>query len=328
MNSFSIEQVLDPHPLIVNPSTHLIETISLMNQSSVASCNLDGDDYEFNSLIHAHTSCALVMADSQLLGIFTERDLVRLTAQGRTLAEMTIGEAMTQPVTTFQKTEVQDFSDILSWARQHKIRHFPIVDKHNQLLGIVILEAIQRWLKPMDWLRFQRVGEVMSNILIHALPTVSVQRVTQLMVQHHVSSVVIAEHFESNENSELETSVENSHLRPVGIITERDIVQFQNLELNLNNIQAQTLMSTPLFSVSSFDSLWSAHQQMQERRVRRLIVAGKQGELTGIITQKSLLQTLNPKEMYGVIEVLQGQVCQLEIEKAKLLQSRAEELAE
>ena len=61
MNSFSIEQVLNRHPLIVNPSTPLIETIGLMNQSHITSCNLEGDhsDSEFNSLIHAHTSCVL-----------------------------------------------------------------------------------------------------------------------------------------------------------------------------------------------------------------------------------------------------------------------------
>ncbi len=328
MNSFSLEQVINRHPLIVNPSTSLIETIGLMNRSSVASCNLDNDDSEFNSLIHPHTSCALVMADSQLLGIFTERDLVRLTAEGRTLAEMTVGEAMTQPVTTFEETEVRDVFAILSLTRQHGIRHLPIVDKHNQFLGIITPEELQRSLQPMDWLRFQRVVEVMSNTFIHALPTVSVLRVTQLMVNHQVSCVVIAEPFCNNENSELETSVENSPLRPVGIITERDIIQFQTLELNLGNIQAQTLMSTPLFLVSPEDSLWSVHQQMQQCRVRRLIVAGEQGELKGIITQNRLLQALDPKEMYGVIEVLQRQVVQLGAEKAKLLQNRAEELAE
>lgn len=60
----------------------------------------------------------------------------------------------------------------------------------------------------------------------------------------------------------------------------------------------------------------------------QLVVAGEQGELKGVITQNSLLQALDPKEMYGVIELLQRQVCQLEREKAKVLQSRAEELSE
>ncbi len=192
MNSFSIEQVLNRHPLIVKPSTPLIETIGLMNQSSVASCNLDDDDSEFNSLIQARTSCALVMVDSQLLGIFTERDLVRLTAEGRTLSEITIGDAMTHPVTTFESTEVQDLCAILNWTRQHKIRHFPIVDRHDQLLGIVTLEAVQRLLQPIDWLKCQRVEEVMSSTLIHALPTLSVRKVTQLMIQHQVTCVLIA----------------------------------------------------------------------------------------------------------------------------------------
>ena len=328
MNSFSLEQVINLHPLIVNPSTPLIETIGLMNRSSIASCNLDDDDSEFNSLIHAHTSYALVISDTELLGIFTERDLVRLTAQVRPLAAMTVGEAMSQPVTTFESTKVRDLFAIVSLTRQHRIHHLPIVDQDNQLLGIITPEAVQRSLQPMDWLRFQRVGEVMSHTLLHALPTVSVLRVTQLMVKHQVSCVIIAEPFSYHENSELETSVENSPLRPLGIITERDIIQFQSLELNLGKIQAQTLMSTPLFLVSPEDSLWSVHQQMQQRRVRRLVVAGEQEELKGMITHYNLLQALDAKEMYRVIEVLQGQVVQLGDEKAKLLQNRAEELEE
>ncbi len=134
MNSFSLEQFLNRNPLIVNPSTPLIETIGLMNRGSVTNCNLGDDDSEFDSLIHTHASYALVMADSELLGIFTERDLVRLTAEGRTLAEMTVGEAMTQPLTTFQETEVRDLFAILSLTRQHGIRHLPIVARDNQLL--------------------------------------------------------------------------------------------------------------------------------------------------------------------------------------------------
>ena len=328
MNSFSIEQVLDHHPLIVTPSTPLIETIGLMNQSSVASCNLEEDDSEFNSLIHSPTSYALVVADLQLLGIFTERDLVQLTAEERKVAEITVGEAMNQPVTTFQETEVQDLFDILSLTCQHGIRHFPIVDKQQQLLGIITLEAVQRSLQPMDWLRLQRVEEVMSNTSIHAFPTVSVLQVTKLMVQHQGNCVVIVEPFESQDNSELEASVASSHLRPVGIITERDIIQFQTLALKIDKIQAQTLMSTPLFLISPEDSLWEVHQQMQQRRVRRLVVAGEQGELRGMINQNSLLRAIDSKEMSRVIETLQRQVTQLEAENVKLLQNRARELSE
>lgn len=197
MNSFSLDQVLNRYPLIVTPSTPLIETIGLMNRSIVASCNLNNNYSELTSSLLPHASCVLVMADSKLLGIFTERDLVRLTAENRNLSEMTVGEVMTQPVTTFQETEVRDLFALLSLTRQHKIRHFPIVDRDKQLLGILATEAVQRLLQPMDWLRFKCVVEVMSNTLIHALPTGSVLKVTQLMVQNQVSCVIIAEPFES-----------------------------------------------------------------------------------------------------------------------------------
>ena len=76
------------------------------------------------ALADSQVSSLLVVEDEKLVGIFTERDLVRLTAEGRTLSGMTVGEAMTQPVTTFQETQVQDVFAILSLTRQHGIRHF------------------------------------------------------------------------------------------------------------------------------------------------------------------------------------------------------------
>ncbi len=327
MNSFSLNQVLNPHPLVVNPSTPLIETIALMNRSQITSCQREKEQWESRALIPTPASCALVMEEEKLLGIFTEHDLVRLTAEGRTLADMAVGDAMTQPVTTFASTEIEDLLDIVNLTRQYGIRHLPIVDQQNQLQGIIPLEAVQKYLGPLDWLRFKRVEEVMSKTSIHALPTVSVLRVAQLMVQHQVSYVVMAEPFESQEPNALATSLENSILRPVGIITKRDLIQFQTLELNLSQIQAETLMSRPLFLVRPEESLWSVHQKMEQRRVRRLIVTGAQGELKGIITQRSLLQALDPQEMYGMIEVLQRQVCQLERERAEFLQSRSRELS-
>ncbi|NKB17902.1 MAG: PAS domain S-box protein [Pseudanabaena sp. CRU_2_10] len=113
------------------------------------------------------------------------------------------------------------------------------------------------------------------------------------MVDRRVSCVAIVERDAEN------------RIIPVGIITERDIVQFQVLELDLDRIQARTVMSTPLFCLSLVDSLWTANAEMQRRRVRRLVVAGAQGELAGIITQTSLLQVFDPIEMSSVIEALQ-----------------------
>ena len=59
-------------------------------------------------------------------------------------------------------------------------------------------------------------------------------------------------------------------IRPVGIVTERDIVQFQTLGLVLDQMQASQVMSTPLIPLGPQDSLWSANQLMQQRHVETL----------------------------------------------------------
>ncbi len=128
------------------------------------------------------------------------------------------------------------------------------------------------------------------------------------MAEHRVSCVVITEADEAE-----------NILIPVGIITERDILQFRFLEANLHCLEAQQVMSSPLFLLSPEDSLLSAHQEMQRRRVRRLVVSWNWGQGLGIITQTSMLRVFDPMEMYEVIETLQSTVQQLKQEKAELL---------
>jgi CBS domain-containing protein len=139
----------------------------------------------------------------------------------------------------------------------------------------------------------RRVGDVMTNQVIHAAGNTSVLDLAKLMNQHQVSSIVIT------------SQVNSQQFIPWGIVTERDIVQMQILGLNLAQVPAETVMSQPLFCLHPEDSLWLAHQEMQRRLVRRLVVVGKDGELIGIVTQSSILRSLDPIELYNVVETLQ-----------------------
>lgn len=125
-----------------------------------------------------------------------------------------------------------------------------------------------------------------------------------------------------------EAEIDDAVLRPVGIITERDIVQFQVLGLNLANVGANQVMSTPLFTLKPEDSLWLAQSEMQQRRIRRLVVTGEKGELEGLITQTDLLQAIDPVELWNVVNLLQQQVgektASLEQEISRRQQAEAE----
>jgi CBS domain-containing protein len=312
----ALEEAIDRHPLSVTPDTLLVEAIALMSQTRGRSCllpNLSATPDEM-AKSDARSSCVLVRQESQLLGIFTERDIVGLTATGMNFEGIKIASVMTKPVITLNEAYFQDIFAALFLFRRYRIRHLPILNEQGQLVGVVSPESIRQVLRPANLLKLRRVSDVMIKEVIHASMSDSVLTLAQLMAAFRVSCIVITE-------EEAEES-----FRPVGIVTERDILQFQSLELELSKIQAQDVMSTPLFLLSPEDSLWTAHQEMQRRHVRRLVVSWNWGRGLGIVTQTTLLRVFDPMEMYGVIETLQRTVEQLEAEKAERLQGGTVEL--
>ena len=341
--SLALNPAIDSHFLTVAPDTPLVDVIALMsrfrscmlpssNLGTAADAVYTGIDeiYCFGqegekvfNIADTAGGCVLVTEGSQLIGVFTERDIVRLTAVGISLGSLKIADVMTRSAITLEQSPTHDIFTALGLFRQHRIRHLPIIDERGQPVGIVTHDSIRRSLQPVNLLtRLRYVKDVMTTQVIHAPVTASVLQLAQLMTEHQVSCVVICQSLEELkvgklkvESSDLQSSnlqlsnLQPSNLQgqltPVGIVTERDIVQFQALELNLSRMLAQDVMSTPLFCLHPWDSLWSAHEQMHRRQVRRLIVVGSQRELVGIVSQTSLLQVLNPADMYGVIEVLQ-----------------------
>ncbi|MEO0406012.1 MAG: CBS domain-containing protein [Cyanobacteria bacterium P01_A01_bin.135] len=286
-----LEQILDPQPLIVSPQMSASAVIEQMCQIAGQDCQLDAHSAELPLDSYA-ASCALVV-DDQLRGIFTERDVVKLLAAGMDLETVAISKVMTQPVITLEQARAENPFTVLSTLKQHRIRQLPIVDQGQNILGLVTQTTIRRAMQPFNFLKFRRVRDVMMSQVVQAGPSTTLSELTLLMAQNRVSCVVITER-----------SRPSAPAQPVGILTERDMLQFRALGLSLANTPARTVMSTPLFLVHPGDSLWTVYQQMQQRHVRRL-VAEREGELAGIVTQTSLLQVLDPIEMLEEINHLQ-----------------------
>jgi CBS domain-containing protein len=296
-----IEEAIERHPLIVLPETPLVEAISLISQAHHRTCSLlDSVTSSDLSAKGVRASCVLAIQNQELLGILTERDVVRLTAKAIDFQETTVGDVMVHPIITLPQKSLQDIFAALFLFRRYRIRHLPIVDDARQLVGVISHESIRQVLRPANLLRFRRVSDVMTPQVIHASVTTSILQLAKLMATYRVSCVVITQpDTEGNQ-------------QPVGIVTERDIVQFQAFQIDLVKTQAYKVMSTPLFLLSPEDSLWTAHQEMQKRRVGRLVVSWNWGRELGIVTQTSLLRVFDPMEMYGVIEHLQQTIQELE----------------
>jgi CBS domain-containing protein len=97
------------NPLVVTADTTVLEAIAQMSGvRSVCSVSQTTDSLLDNLLIEARSSCVIVVESNQPVGIFTERDVVRLSAQKRNLNNLTISEVMTHPVVTLQESEFTD----------------------------------------------------------------------------------------------------------------------------------------------------------------------------------------------------------------------------
>ena len=304
LGSPNLEEAIDYHPLITEPETLLTEVVLLMNQRQEFKCLLPDWRQDSQSTINQqnNSNCVLIVEDQKIVGIFTQRDLVRLIAKNFDFHGVAISEVMTSEIITLSKKHFQDVFAALFLFRRYRIRHLPIVDELGNLVGVVSHESLRACLRPSNLLKLRRVADIMTSNVIQANPSASVLNLVRLMADYRVSCVVIVDHLVQKSNGGL----------PVGIITEKDILQFKGLKLNLDKTQAQDVMSTPLFLLNPDDSLWYAHQQMQKMRLRRLVVSWNWGEGLGIVTQTSLLKVFDPMEMYGVIDTLQQTVKNLE----------------
>lgn len=115
----TVKDVMTPEPLTVPPATTVAEAATVMGERRIGS--------------------ALVMDDERLLGIFTERDIVRALAQDFGAAERPVSEWMTEePVTVPPHTAAKD---ALRTMLEGGFRHLPVTEG-DRVLGVVSIRDL------------------------------------------------------------------------------------------------------------------------------------------------------------------------------------------
>ena len=99
-------------------------------------------------MLEENVGSVAVCEEGRLVGIFTERDLLRQSGEGRDFLDLQVGDVMTrQPVTVPADTDVLEAARIMS---ERQIRHLPIVEGEN-LLGVVGIRDVLRALVERLW---------------------------------------------------------------------------------------------------------------------------------------------------------------------------------
>lgn len=102
--------------LAAQPTDSVLETTQRMNQHGVGAM--------------------LIMEDDRIVGIFTERDVLRrIVAEERVPSGVQVGEVMTTEVACVTlDTTVDEAQNLM---RQYRIRHVPVVDAEGDVKGLL-----------------------------------------------------------------------------------------------------------------------------------------------------------------------------------------------
>jgi CBS domain-containing protein len=91
-------------------------------------------------LYKKHIGCVVSIDENEkCIGIFTERDAIRLVAENVELNQP-LGNVMTKNVITIQ--ENSSINEVRRTIQTHSIRHLPVVNQEDRLVGLLSVRAL------------------------------------------------------------------------------------------------------------------------------------------------------------------------------------------
>jgi CBS domain-containing protein len=116
----------------------------VMNKSVVTVDPTSSIGEAAEKMIEAGVGAVVVMEDLvRIVGIVTERDLMRAVAQRARAAEARVRQWMTETVITIEPdTEIHDAATMMF---KRNFRHLPVVNSEGRLLGIASLRRLSQY---------------------------------------------------------------------------------------------------------------------------------------------------------------------------------------
>lgn len=272
MKKVSLSEVLTPSVVTVAPDVAITEVLATMSSLRI--------------------SCVVAVdTERHPVGIFTERDAVRLLAEQCDIEPLEMVEVMSTP--PLCATSDMDFRAAYRMLQEHGFRHLVVVDASDCVLGIVTEGDFLHHLDTGDLSEIKTLAKVMSSTVATVSVDDSLSDAVAIMHQHRYSCVVI-------------TRGPN----PAGILTERDVVRLALLIADPASVTVGSVIHAPLITALPGMPLPDAIKQMDTHRIRHLVVA-EHGKLLGIVTRHDLVKTLQGSYVNFLHETIQQQRSEL-----------------
>ncbi len=134
-----------------------------------------------------------------------------------------------------------------------------------------------------------KVQDIMTREPACCVANDRLRTVAQLMDEFDCGAIPVVEDQES--------------LRPVGVVTDRDIViRVVAAGENCQEARVKQAMTSSVVTVSGETDIHEAERLMKERQLRRLVVVDEDGRCTGMLSQADLARHVPDDEAGDVVE--------------------------
>lgn len=118
--------------------------------SDIVSCTVDTRVSDAIALLSSRRIGALpIMDDGQVVGIFSERDVIyRLADRGDACLDWAVGEVMTSPAIAVDRHT--SILDALALMTRRRIRHLPVIENENMIGFISIGDLVKSRLEEVQ----------------------------------------------------------------------------------------------------------------------------------------------------------------------------------
>jgi CBS domain-containing protein len=219
-------------------------------------------------------SSVLVVENDLILGIITERDIVRSLDAKCDLKALSCADLMQTPVITGSaQTTCLDAYHLMVGR---DIRHLAVTDEAGHVLGIVSEGDVMRNFGIEYYSRLKDVGSVMSTEFCKLPPAALVAEALRQMVEHHQSCVLVVD--------------DQGHA--IGVLTERDIVTLTSDQVPTEQLTLYEAMRAPVITIRPRKPLHAAVKSMEDAHVRRLVVTDDKDVACGLLTHHEVARGL------------------------------------
>jgi diguanylate cyclase (GGDEF)-like protein/PAS domain S-box-containing protein len=218
------------------------------------------------------SSVVVTDGDGRPLSIVTERDIL-LAMQANCAPDTALRRIM--PSRAFTVPETISCLDAYQVCIQEGIRHLLIVTAENRLAGVVSETDFRLNINLSILTGRNLVTTAMRRAVFRISPETHLYEALNLLHANRDTCVVVVD-----------------AERPIGIITERDIVRLYSRPQQRSDIPVREIMSSPVACIAVTDTLIAAAERMLLTKLRHLAVIDGTGLLAGLLSEHDITHNM------------------------------------